>query len=254
MSRPKIDRTGEVGVNNDGERITIIRYGNCDDIDVEFEDGTIVEHRTYDNFLRGKISNPYFPSAFGVGYMGIGEFKSKDENGKHTKCYNAWHNMLKRCYYSKYQEKNTTYENCTVCKEWHNYQVYAKWHNENYYEIEGQTMTLDKDILNKGNKGYSTETCVFTPQFINVLFTKRDTERGEYPIGVSKNGNKFKALLNKGDGKQIYLGTFDTPEQAFLAYKKAKEEYIKEVAEKWKSQIPQKLYDAMMNYEVEIDD
>ena len=36
--------------------------------------------------------------------------------------------------------------------------------------------------------------------------------------------------------------------------KLSKEQYIKEVAEKWKSQIPQKLHDAMMNYEVEIDD
>lgn len=249
----KIDRTGEIGFNTNGERMTIVRYGNVKDIDIQFEDGTIVEHKQYDNFLRGKISNPYFPSAFGVGYMGIGEFKSKDENGKPTKCYNAWHNMQKRCYYSKYQEKNTTYENCTVCKEWHNYQVYAKWHNENYYEIEGQTMALDKDILNKGNTVYSPETCVFVPQSINVLFTKCDKARGKYPIGVHKVGNKFQALLKK-NGKPIHLGYFNTPEEAFQAYKQAKEEYIKQIAEEYKDKFPCELYEALMNYEVEIDD
>ncbi len=254
MGRPKIDRTGEVVVNNDGEKMRIIRYGCYADIDVQFDDGTIVEHKAYSAFKTGMIKNPMFPSVYGVGCIGIGEFKSCDENGKLTKCYIAWKNMLDRCYDPKFHEKFPTYKDCKVCKEWHNFQVFAKWYYEHYYEFEGQTMALDKDILNKGNKIYSPDTCIFVPVSINSLFVKCDNTRGEFPIGVHKHRDKFVATLYKDKGKQIYLGTFNTPELAFQAYKQGKEQYIKEVAEEYKGKIPQKLYDAMMNYKVEIDD
>lgn len=249
----KKDRTNETRVNNNGEEMKIIRYGNKRDIDIQFGDGTIVEHRHYSAFKKGQINNPFFPTVYGVGFMGIGDYKSRDENGKQTKCYTTWQNMYMRCYNPKYQEKEPTYENCSVAEEWHNYQVFAKWDNENYYEVGNERMMLDKDILKKGNKIYSPENCIYVPQSINALFIKHDKARGEYPIGVYKKGDKFKAQLSKGN-RRITLGTYDTVEQAFLAYKKAKEAYIKEVAEKYKGKIPQKLYDAMIAYEVEIDD
>ena len=233
--------------------MTIVRYGGRNDIDVQFDDGTIVEHRMYGNFLKGQIKNPFFPSVCGVGFIGVGDFKTCDENGKETKCHKTWHAMHIRCYDPKYHEKRPTYENCTVCEEWNNYQVYAKWHNENYYEVGNEKMALDKDILCKGNKVYSPDTCIFVPNSINVLFTKSDETRGEYPIGVSKHGNKFRARLNKGD-ERIHLGIYSTVEEAFLAYKQAKEQYIKEVAEEYKDKIPHRLYEAMINYEVEIND
>ena len=253
MGRPKIDRTGETRVNNDGEKMVIIKYGHWDDIDIQFEDGTIVEHREYGAFKAGRIKNPMTPIICGVGYFGIGEFKSINENGKITKCYYTWRNMYQRCYDPKCQEKCQTYKGCTVCEEWHNYQEFVKWDNENYYEIENERMMLDKDILCKGNKVYSPNTCIYVPQSINALFIKRDNERGELPIGVTKKGNKFEVQLSKGN-ERIYLGIYATVEEAFLAYKIAKEQYIKEVAEKYKNKIPQKLYDAMIAYEVEIDD
>ena len=246
------DRTNETRVNNNGERMVIIRYGNKKDIDVQFEDGTVVEHREYNDFKNGSIKNPYSPSVYGIGYMGIGNYSST-ENGKETKCHKTWTHMLGRCYDPKFQEKHPTYKGCTVDKRWHNYQEYAKWHIENYYEIEGQIMTLDKDILCKGNKVYSAETCIFVPQFINSLFTKSNKIRGEYPIGVYKQGDKFKAQLNKGKDNQ-HLGTFNTAIEAFQAYKQAKETYVKELAEEYKDKIPCKLYEAMVAYEVEIDD
>ena len=253
MSRPKIDRTGEVGVNNDGERMTIIRCGGRNDIDVQFQDGTVVEHNQYNNFKNGEIKNPMFPSVFGVGYFGIGDYKSMDENGKNTKCYNTWVHMLMRCYDPKYHEKKPTYKSCTVDEQWHNFQNFAQWYYSNYYEFEDEKLALDKDILHKSNKMYSPETCVFLPVSINSLFTKSNNTRGKFPIGVYKNRNKFQAKLSK-DNRKIHLGLFNTPEEAFQAYKIAKEEYIKQIAEKYKSQIPYELYQAMMNYEVEIDD
>ena len=46
----------------------------------------------------------------------------------------------------------------------------------------------------------------------------------------------------------------NTVEQAFNVYKKAKESYIKEVAEKWKDRIDTGVYQALLNYKVNIDD
>ena len=250
----KKDRIGETRLNNNGEEMRIVRYGGKADIDVQFvKDGTIVEHREYKNFKKGYIKNPFFPSLFGIGFIGIGKFKPFDENGKPTKCHKVWRSMFARCYDPKYQEKYPTYKGCKVCREWWNFQVFAEWYYSHFYEIENEIMNLDKDILCKGNKVYSPENCVFVPQFINKLFVKCDKARGKYPIGVTKNGNNFLAKVTK-DKEQICLGTYDTPEEAFLVYKKAKEQYIKEVAEEYKNKIPQKLYDALMNYKVEIDD
>lgn len=251
----KKDRTNETRVNNNGEEMRIIRYGNAHDIDVQFiKDGTIVEHRHYCAFKKGNIKNPMSPIVYGVGYFGIGDFKCHDENGKITKCYNTWESIYRRCYDPKFHERESTYENCTVDEQWWNYQRFGKWFGENYYEVGNERMVLDKDILHKGNKVYSPDTCIFVPNSINMLFTKSNKSRGKLPIGVYKVGNKFQAKLSKGNGKSIHLGLYTTHEEAFLAYKKAKEQYIKEVAEKYKSQIPQKLYEALMNYEVEIDD
>ena len=250
----KDGRLEEVRYNKNGEEMKIIRYGNAKDIDVQFvKDGTIIEHRTYDEFKTGRIKNPMTPSVHGVGFIGKGRFKAHDGNGKPTKCHAVWKSMHTRCYDPKYHEKEPSYKNCTVCEEWHNYQVYAKWHDENYYEVDNEPMALDKDILCKGNKIYSPENCVFVPQSINNLFIKSDKSRGKYPIGVNKKGNKFQARLNK-DNKHIHLGSYSTVEEAFQAYKQAKEAYIKEVAEEYKDKIPYRLYEALMNYEVEIDD
>ena len=50
------------------------------------------------------------------------------------------------------------------------------------------------------------------------------------------------------------LGSFKTELEAFNAYKQAKETFIKELADKWKDKIDPRAYEALMNYEVSIDD
>jgi len=201
-------------------------------------------------------SNPMGKALFDIGYIGIGEYKSRDINDNSIyKRYRTWYNMFNRCYSDKLHLSQPTYIDCTVCDEWHNFQVFAKWYDENYYEVDEILMHLDKDILVKGNKIYSPETCVFAPENINALFTKSNSIRGLFPIGVisSKKG-KYESHCNRGRGEPIYLGIFDTPEEAFDKYKITKENYIKQVAEEYKNKIPQKLYNALISYEVNIND
>ena len=75
-------------------------------------------------------------------------------------------------------------------------------------------------------------------------------------IGVSwhKTKKAFIARVRKNKGKPEWLGSFKTELEAFNAYKQAKEVFVKEQANKWKSQIDPRAYEALMKYEVNIDD
>ena len=206
----------------------------------------------------GNIKCPYERRTFGVGFLGEGKYKMS-ENGKLTDVYIIWHGILRRCYDPKFHEKHPTYKGCRVEDYLLNFQHMGKWIEDNYYKVPGEKMCLDKDILCKGNKVYSRETCIFVPERINLLFTKRDNDRGKNPIGVSDlpSGN-YQAYCNNGYGKTIYLGTYSTKEEAFQVYKNYKEKVIKEVIDSYEGVIPEphysRLREAMYNYEVEMDD
>ena len=253
------ERIGEETKNNFGSKMKIIAYRKYNDVDVYFEEyNWIAKNRQYIDFQKGEIKCPYERRVYNVGFIGEGKYKP-NINRKNTECYTVWQHMIRRCYDNKIHKKRPTYIDCKVCDEWLNFQNFAEWYYNNYYEVEGEQMCLDKDILYKGNKIYSPETCVFTPNGINVLFTKSNKARGKYPIGVSKEKTtgKFKAecqkqLCEKSESR--YLGLYDTPKEAFEVYKIEKEKYIKYVADKYKDKIPENLYNALYKYEVEIND
>ena len=255
----KIDRTGEERLNTFGSKMIIKKYRKAIDIDVYFpEYDWTFEHATYGKFKKGEIKCSYEPRTLGVGYLGEGKYKTR-ENGKVHKYYKIWHGMLTRCYDPKFHEKRPTYDGCKVEDYLLNFQHMCEWLENNYYEIPGEQMCLDKDILCKGNKIYSRETCIFVPKRINNLFVKSDNRRGDNPIGVSDlpSGN-YRVNCSNGYGKLIPLGTYSTKEEAFQAYKEYKEKVIKEVIDSYEGKIPEPFYsrlkEAMYNYEVEIDD
>ena len=253
----KEERVGEARMMNCGETAIIVNYACYNDITVQFKSTGELVKTTYQSFKNGFVKSRFTPSVYDVGI--IGNEKTKDENGKIIKSYSVWNSMLRRCYSDKEQKKYPTYRGCCVCEEWHNYSNFKNWFNNNYYEIEGEQMCLDKDILVKGNKIYSPDTCVFVPQDINKLFTKCNKIRGKLPIGVTfrKDKNKYQAqcrIFNNGKSQQKYLGSYNTINDAFNAYKQFKEKYIKQVADEYKNKIPDKLYEVMYNYKVEITD
>ena len=251
----RIDRIGEERINNFGSLMRITNYRNCNDIDVYFEKYNYTkEHVEYSKFKKGEIKCPYEARIYNKGYLGEGKYKVKI-NGKKTKCYSIWYGMLKRAYNSKFLQNNPTYIECEVYSPWLNFQVFGEWFENNFYKIEGEQISLDKDILCKGNKTYSPDTCVFVPQRINTLFVKCDKVRGDLPIGVcyDKLNKKYTAYCNV-NGKHKTLGYYKNPVEAFQVYKNFKEEYIKKVAEEYKDKIPQKLYNAMIQYKIEIND
>ena len=253
------NRIGETKIMNCGEECEIVEYNGCKDITIRFLKTGEKVNTEYKNFKNGSIKSHLTPTIYGVGVVGFE--KTRDENGKELKSYKVWKNVLQRCYSKQYYKRYPTYKGCTIFDEWLYYPNFKQWYEENYYEIDGEVMCLDKDILNKGNKVYSPETCIFVPQFINGLFVKCDALRGNFPIGVhwfKKNRNYqsacnlFNTITNKKEHR--VLGYYSTPEEAFNVYKKAKEENIKLVADYYKDRIPEKLYNAMYKYEVKITD
>ena len=172
--------------------------------------------------------------------------------GKMVKEYTLWVSMLERCYHNKFQENHPTYVGCTTSDNFKHYAYFFEWcQTQTGFNIEGYQ--LDKDLIYKGNKEYNENNCVFIPNIVNTMLTKSNSIRGDLPIGVTKNGNNFRARCSiYGISKTI--GTFSTPELAFNAYKAFKEAHIKELAEKYKTTIDQRAYQALLNYEVSIDD
>ena len=163
--------------------------------------------------------------------------------------------MLQRCYSDSYQKQRPTYEGCEVSENFKSYEYFYEWCNKQI-GFGNKGWHLDKDLLIKGNKIYSEYTCVFLPREINQVLVKREALRGEHLIGVYWHNTKktFVAMVNKNKGKPEHLGSFKTEIEAFNAYKVAKESFIKEQAEKWKDKIDPRAYEALMNYEVNIND
>ena len=270
MSSNKIDRTGETNISNEGCVMKIVEYNNNCDVIIEFQDEHKYRlHTQYKAFKNGQCKNPFFASVFGYGYLGIDKngnvsktYESKDGKNVHTWEYNKWQNMLKRCFDDKYKEKYPTYKDATCCKRWlcfANFLEDFEILKNEYNWSEDETLNLDKDILHKNNKIYSLENCVLVPNWINMLFVNNDAKRGDCPIGVSyrKDRKKYQAQCNI-NGKLKTLGLYNTIEEAFNAYKMAKEQEIKRVANECVSKgcitKESRLYNAMMGYQIKIDD
>ena len=246
------NRVGESNINFQGLKMTILEYKKAIDLTVQFEDGTVVKNTAYKEFSSGSIKNLNHPSVFGKGYMGEGEYKAWGGT-KLTKEYSTWFGMLTRCYDEKFHKKQPTYRGCTVDEKWHNFQVFAKWFEENYNPETMQGWQLDKDILVRENKLYSPETCIFVPQAINSMFTSSGKSKRDLPTGVYYLRGRYQVSTPTND-KSTYVGFYKTEEEAVAIHKIAKEKYMKEEADKWKPYIDSRVYEAMYNYQVEITD
>ena len=233
------NRTGEKRKMNNGQIAEIIEYRGWGDIDIKFEDGIIRNNVNYGKFKEGKIKNYYKPEVCNKGYLGEEGIKKKTSLKK-EKAYRVWIDMLHRCYDNDYHKTHPSYINCEVCKEWHDYSNFKKWFDKNYYEIEGEKIELDKDILSKNNKINSPNTCVFIPNKINILIT--DSIKNAKGYVIHKRGKKKYQAVIRIDNKTISLGCFYTSEEAHNVYIKANKERISKTIISYKDKIPNNIY------------
>ena len=256
------DCVGKVCKSKSSGDFKILKCNGAKDVEIQFLKTGYETTVQLGNIRNGKVKDPYSASVYDVGISGTKYPIS--EGGVKTKEYTLWQTMLQRCYSDanvcdNFKKKYPTYEGCKVSENFKSYEYFYEWCHEQVgfgNDGDGNPFHLDKDLLVKGNKIYSESTCVFIPQEVNTLLTKSTASRGEHLIGVHWcNTNKvFVAMVSKNKGKREHLGYFKTELEAFKAYKTAKENFIKEQANKFKSQIDERAYLALINYEVHIDD
>jgi len=185
---------------------------------------------------------------YGIG-LNDGKYPTK-VNGKTSKPYSLWISLLTRCF--RPEKKSRAYAGCSVSQNFKTYNYFHEW-CQNQIGFGQESFELDKDLLFKGNKTYSEDTCLFLPSRLNKLLLTSGAIRGSLPLGVSAHGKRFKAQCLR-ETTSPHIGIFNTPEEAFAAYKQAKESFIKLQAEKWKALIDPRAYAALMAYEVSISD
>lgn len=156
------------------------------------------------------------------------------------------------------------YAGADSCPEWKDFQNFAEWFEgvvESGYFHEG--WHLDKDLLYKNNKIYSPETCVFLPEDINKVLSIRAGSRGKFPLGLcygefSKTlGEMTLQVAFRCKHPDFYLRAtvpLSKMEEGFKMYKDAREGYVKYLAESYKEQLDPRAYDALVKYEITMED
>ena len=170
----------------------------------------------------------------------------------YTKEYSVWNSMLNRCHNKNMADSFPAYVDCRVSDYFLVFSKFKAWYeNQIGYKFGFE---IDKDLLFKGNKEYHPDKCVLVPSEINTIISKKKNGKKRLPIGVFRGkGGLFEARIVIGR-KLTIIGSFKTPQEAFQAYKQAKENHIKLLAEKYRDQIDPRAYEALLNYKVEITD
>ncbi len=201
--------SGTIYETNSSGKLVITKYVHCKNVEVRFVNTGFETTARMDNIRDGKVKDPFHSSVYGVGFIGVGEYKVS-VNSKITKAYQCWSNMLERCYSNDFHNIYPTYAECTVHSDWHNFQTFAKWYYENH-PADGGDYHLDKDIKIEGNKEYSPNACMFVSPADNTVKAKAKTYMFIDPGGVKieiYNLNKFcrDKGLDPGTMYQVHLG------------------------------------------------
>lgn len=244
---------GKTFQSNNHGCFMIVGYTSSTEVDVVFLDTGFKTITHMVSITRGEVKDCFKPTVQGFGIVGTENVR--DNEGIILETYRKWESMIGRVYSKSVKtDVNNPYFGTSISEDFRWFKDFKEWCSKQV-GFGNKGWHLDKDILIKGNKVYSPETCCFVPPEINILLVNSRATRGDFPVGVyyEASRDKFQSYIRMY-GKKKSLGRFATLEEAFYAYKQAKEDYIKEVAEMYKDQIDIRVYEALMKYEVDIND
>lgn len=154
--------TGIMESNSCGSFVLLKRQGKMSQI--KFLSTGFVRWVHHVNLVAGKVRDPYYPTKYGVGYLGEGYKRVP----YFKKAQQLWSNMLKRCYSLK-DPKGYHHKGVRVDNAWLNFSNFLRdlptlegfdaW-------LRGENMQLDKDRKGNGTV-YSREACMFLTEFEN---------------------------------------------------------------------------------------
>ena len=201
--------------------------------------------------IRNVINSQNDGSYYRVKICGVGFIPStlKGKEHRRIRAFISWKSMIRRIY-NGYGRFAKCYENCVICEEWLDYGVFKNWY-ENQRGC-GLKYELDKDLLGNG-KLYSPETCCLLPRELNSMIVSRGSKNRELPTGVKRSGKRFfaQALIGTAEKTYIYLGNFDTPEEASNAYKAFRKKRIAETAQVYydNGELDERAYNSLINFD-----
>jgi len=224
--------------------MTIVKYIDPKHIEVKFDSGYITE-TSYAHFVEGSVKDLLEPTVCGVGYVG----GKKYSRSKDSRAYSSWMHMIWRCYGDNGQD--LSYKDCVVCEEWKNFQVYAQWFYDNYYEVPGCLMSVDKDLISQNSRTYSPSTCCILPDCINsmIITQPRKQKQSQY-YGVLYYSNKRSPYGVNYYTKEGYKRKkmFRTEHDAYDFFVVEIENRIKAKAQEIKQYLPTKIFEAIMAF------
>jgi hypothetical protein len=242
-------KVGDV-VDIAGKLAEVIDYAHKKNVTIRFMATGYISTCESKHIRGGNVKDYLSPTVYGKGILGT-EFDSGNEDMVEKR--KLWAGILRRAYDLKFKQRNPAYAEVTVSEQMCYFSEFYAWCSRQKGSDE-RGWHLDKDILIKGNKEYSFEACCFVPRSINNLLILAKDKRGDTPIGVYKTPQgTYRSSLHV-NSKSTGLGTYPTAEEAFLAYKVAKEATIKAEADRWKHRLDTRAYAALVRWSVEFED
>lgn len=234
--------------NNKGT-LTVLEYVKAIKVLVKHNDEFGHEMWTQaDRIRKGCVRNPFEKHSNGLSFTGYG-YCCKIPKKNRDEIYRMWRGVVQRTLSEKYEmhKTNRSYDGATLCDRWHNFQTFC----QDVYENAGYKSgyQIDKDLLLKGNKHYSPETCCFLPAYINLTISIMYKTGNSLPVGVNIKGSHYEAAISCR-GRRKLLGSFLKVEDAHTAYVKAKESYVKDLALEYKEVLGKTEFDALMSWTV----
>lgn len=241
---------GQIYENKRGCKAEVICYKNSKNVSIRFlDDVGYIKSVGAKDLREGNFKNPFHPSVYGFGSTGVVTEDIKN-HPLYKKACSCWRSAIERSYSKKWHKKFPTYQDCTVCEEWLLFTNFFHWFiSEKGSDIKD--FQLDKDLLFRGNRVYSPETCCLVPCILNNVILDNESSKGKYKKGVTfdKRTCVFQAKISVRN-KNKTLGVYkdeDSAHKVYLAYKK---QVILDLAEEWKSLIREDVYKALINWEL----